>query len=89
MPRPGSWPELRRPRHIGLHLFHVFGRLERNAARIEGNRFPDKYDADARFFFLAPLYSSTMNFGGSWLPARHAEKRAHPQMFHVASVRES
>ena len=64
-------------RHIRLHLFHVFRRLQRNAAGIEGDRFPDQHHGPV--FLPAPRILQNDEF--RWLLASpcDAQHAAHSQ----------
>ena len=48
--RPHRGQHFRPTGHVGLHLFHILRRFERDPARVEGDRLPDEHDRAVVFF---------------------------------------
>ncbi len=69
-------------RHIGFHVFHIFGWLQRDSARVEGDRLPNQHDRTCVFFLGSVIFQDD-EFGRLLAPARHAEQRPHAQPLHV------
>ena len=65
--------------HVVLHLVHVLGRLDRDAAGVERDALADEAERRRRPARLAGSCRSTSRRGGSWLPRATPSSMPHVQ----------
>src|SRR5260221_13539168 len=80
--RPNNTPS---PRHIGLHILHLFSGLEREATAIKGNAFANK--RNAHFFALgSAAITQDDEFRGRCTALCHRKQSTHAQFLHARSI---
>src|SRR5258708_25466745 len=73
------------PRHIGLHILHLFSGLERKATAIKGNAFANK--RNAHFFALgSAAITQDDEFRGCRTALCHCKQSTHAQFLHARSI---
>ena len=74
-----------RAAHVPLHVFHAGGGLDRDAAGVEGDALADEGGRRCRPC-LPPIHLIASRRDGALRALRHAEQRAHAELFHLGLV---
>ncbi len=90
-PQPGGGPDsredFRATGHVRFHLLHVLGGLQRNAARIEGDRLSHQHDRLGVPVVpppaTVPLIFQDDELGWFVAPAGDTQERPHAQLFGI------